>query len=253
MYKPRIIKQDIKTIPFHELESLDEFVSRYALKSAWFWLGPQLLAHLGSYKLPPKNSDGKYDGNEYLRLNLKASDWDQGIHRFLNLGTRSSTMRDKQTSPNGLQYCALVPLYMAAQKKFNSIPYSSWTNLEHLVEPKLFAAMTAPFFEIDRDRLIEIRTIACQGLDPSTSNKLIDVADSELGSLPLYLKYMLLQTWCAHPVNRHEYMVLDAVSWDNMPEPLISTDVLLPNNKPWFTENTVLHKKTTSKLLPWEN
>lgn len=48
---------------------------------------------------------------------------------------------------------------------------------------------------------------------------------------------MLTQVWVAHPSLRNEYMVLDPVNWDQMPEPLIPTE---------------LHKIITPSKLPWD-
>lgn len=251
MYKTRIIKQDINELPFEYInndreaaESLqpEEFIKRYQLKTSWSWLGPQLLAHLGSYTLPEKNEQGKYDGEEFMFKNLNKNSREQGLWRLLNETTRSGLMRDSQTSKIGLPVCSLVPLYLAAQKMFNKVKYSSWVNIKHVVDPKLYEAITilGECSIPNIDRLIEIRQIACNGVSPSKTYRLIDVQSTELANLSIFTKHMLLQTWVAHPTNRHEYMILDPCNWDSMPKPLLSTDIMITQDIP-----------TTANDLPW--
>ena len=54
---------------------------------------------------------------------------------------------------------------------------------------------------------------------------------------------MTAQIWGAHPSNRTEYMILDWLNWDNMPEPIISTDVIAAPERV---------SKVPRDALPWD-
>lgn len=210
------------------------FAERYAIKESWSWLGPQLIAHLGSYKMAGK-LEGKYNAVEFAQLNIGKDPRELGIYRFITKVARGKLM-EKQVLPEHTHYCALVPLYMAAQKKFNNIRYEEWhrERLDILVDKDLFAAMTCeqPVGPVDADELLNIRMAglsyisksakergATKYYNPETYHALSGVGDSAIGNLPKYAKAMLCQIWCAHPVNRNKYMILDPYAWDNIPEP----------------------------------
>lgn len=252
----RVIKQDIETVPFDEIKVSDQvgdFFTEYSLKGAWLWLGPQLLAHLGRYKLPEK-IDGKYDGMEFLKINVMGQPREEGIYRILVNTSRSLIMTGSQTSPEALPYCSLVPMYLAAQKKYNKINYSSWDNVEKLVEAKLYEAMNSPRLDKDttNEELLEIRQAGLKGNNATTAYRLVGVNDSVIKELGAYARTMVCQFWCAHPSNRHEYMILDPWDWDNIPRPLISTEpVVSPEPK----SNLRLPKKKVldESDLPWNS
>jgi hypothetical protein len=56
---------------------------------------------------------------------------------------------------------------------------------------------------------------------------LYGVTHPEFRILPELAQVMLAQIWCAHPENRTKYMILDFKNWDQMPEPLITTEIFI--------------------------
>ena len=223
-----------------------EFVTRYDIVSAWSWLGPQLMALLASYRLPEK-VEGKYRGHDFLSLNIDPSNpRDMGIYRFVAKVARGKVM-SKHTDPDHLPYCALVPLFLAAQKKFHNVPFSDWSvdGLQYVVDKDMYAAMTCDPMPpgITTEELIAIRDLGLQytskakgsmgqvkSYSPITYHQLTGITDTAIGKLPKYAKAMVTQIWCANPANRHKYMVLDPWSWDNIPQPLISHSVYYPQH-----------------------
>lgn len=224
-----------------------DFVTRYDIVSVWSWLGPQLLAQLASYKLPEK-VDGKYRGHDFLKENIDPSNLrDMGIYRFVAKVARGKIM-SKHTEPEHLPYCALVPLLLAAQKKFHNIPYNDWSvdGLQYLVDKDLHAAMTCEPMPpgVTTEELLAIRNLGLQytskakgsmghvkSYSPVTYHQLTGIGDTAIGGLPRYAKAMVTQIWCANPANRNKYMILDPWNWDNVPAPLISSEVYTPPQK----------------------
>ncbi len=250
-----VVLHDIADIPFEEIEKelgidvtaeteeqvLVDFIKRYNLGSSWKWLGPQLLAHLATYNVSNAYEEGLIDPLTFLKINVKNHPRERGLWRLITRVTRSKWMT-KQTDKEHLPYCALVPLYMAAQKKFNNVPYSAWSilGLQYIVDHALYKAMLPSIgwpnqTTLDKQELIEIRNRGLEyaskdgsvkSYNPETYHMLRKLSDTILQGLPSYAVAMLTQIWCAHPSNRHQYMILNPWNWDEMPEPLISTQVL---------------------------
>lgn len=222
--RSRIIKHDIASLPWEEVKdeaTALEFVARYHIKKAWSWLGGQLLAHLGKYKLPERDENGLYDGTAFMRLNVGKDPREMGIWTMLHKLQRSHFM-GPQTEPEHIQVCALVPIYLAAQKKFNGVPYEVWTNLQHVVDRRLYEAMLAPELPaMTKDEIMEVRAAGLKDHSPVTYHSLIGIGHTPIGKLPKLAQCMVTQIWCAHPANRHEFMILDPYNWDNMPEKLV--------------------------------
>ena len=63
--------------------------------------------------------------------------------------------------------------------------------------------------------------------------------------MPKLTQTMLTQCWLAHPKHRNPYMILDPQNWDQMPEPLTSSEIFL---KP-TTKKVVV--QDTAGDLPW--
>jgi hypothetical protein len=266
-----MVKKDIKTIPFENIEFeyqnlladvsggdasstiVEDFVKLHKLRNqeTWEWLGPQLLAHLASYRLP---STQNISARQFLDLNVLGKPRELGIWRFITKVSRSKVM-GKQTLPESLPYCALVPLYMAAQKKFNNIPYGVWVRNEvkHLVDQLLWDAVSYDLpadvaRELQPQKLVEIRDLGLSvpgksPRNPKTYHSLSRIEQTALGGMPLYLKAMLTQIWVAHPENRHQYMILDPRNWDATPAPLVSSSVFVAEPKQ--------QEKTFSYDAPW--
>ena len=147
-------------------------------------------------------------------------------------------------------------------KLYKDIPYQSWQgldNLEYILEPKLLEAVNlsakqiAVIYSLGSDRLLEIRT---QGLmnksgknqgqlkPPESTWALTGIQDTELSGLPKLTQSMLAQIWIAHPMKRTQYMILDPINWDRMPEPLISGEIFSePEQIPELKKDTF--------TMPW--
>lgn len=136
----------------------------------------------------------------------------------------------KQIDARYVNYSSLVPLIPSAYKKFHDKAYSSWDRgtFKTLVPTDLYQAATAEYPDIDARTLLAARTEALtikttkNIRNAETTYALYFPKDSELHKLPKLAQIMLCQTWCAHPVNRSRYMILDPRDWDKMPESLIS-------------------------------
>lgn len=234
-------------------QAVVEFVEKHDIRNSWGWLAPQIQAYLGSYTLPTK-VDGVYRCTDFLKLNV-VTEFDLGIYRMFTKVPRGRLMKN-QTDPNHIPVCALVPIYMSAQKFSNNTKYTEWskTDLHTIVDDDLFRAMVSPPLPgpYDASELLAIRNTGLRYVskakkeigiikhyNPVTYHMLSGVSDSLVGNLHKYAKVMLCQIWCAHPTNRTAYMVLDPYNWDNMPMPLINTQVIttrlpdVPVEIPW--------------------
>jgi len=254
------------------------FVDKYNIKEAWEWLGPQLLAHLGTYKLPEyvdKEVTGSSGtkvmkrvivGSDFLDLNV-TTPRELGIYRFITKVARGKLM-EKQVLPEHTPYCSLVPLYMAAQKKFSSIKYTDWdpTTVKPLVDKDLYAAMVCdpPMGKVTDDELLQIRHVGLSYIsrsakergqtkyyNPETYHTLSGIGDSAIGNLPKYAKVMLCQIWSAHPKNRNQYMILDPYDWDRMPPPLINSTILAHRQVSADNAGTTVYRSSTGSSR-WE-
>ncbi len=250
-----MIKKDIQSVPFtlifeDGLESLDQ---RKAFGKYGLWLLPQALAYVSNNFTPIKNPiSGKYDGVQTVKKGIASCslgpEWAKGLIYYLITSPRGTIFpeRVKATSPELLPFSALVPLFLAPYKKFHDIPYSSWENISTLVDKDLVAAMYSHPPEYNSDELLQFRVTgstvksgdkAGDVKNPINATSITKVGVEEFDQLPRLAKIMLTQVWVAHPSLRNEYMVLDPVNWDQMPEPLIPTE---------------LHKIITPSKLPWD-
>ena len=138
---------NIKEMRFEDLtaDKIESFSKYYKIN--WKWFGPQLLAELGAYDYQntcgDENGDLTLEGLEYFLESMTPRM--RGLMLFATnprtkckgFGTHTWTESDL------LPYCGLVPLFLAAQKKFNGLSYSKWYNLplDNLVEPNLLKPM----------------------------------------------------------------------------------------------------------------
>jgi len=217
--------------------SLESLAKRDYLSHKVNWLLPQLLAYFGSFSL-----GNSKDLRIVARTNLGTDPRKIGMWRIVTKLPRSDLITKQNKNP---EYSTLVPLFLAAFKKHQGIPYEYWDKegVSALMEDKLYEAASYPvdpkvYSPQFRDRLLEIRN---QGLeimsgskqgdmrDPITTWKLYRTADTELAGYPALTCTMLSQIWVAHPSLRNKYMILDPSNWDNMPEPLISDDIMDSN------------------------
>lgn len=243
---------------------IEEFIPKYNLETILqLYLMPQIIRYISrdfsaQWLAEVSTAEGKIDGNRALAkiFNGFGSDWDKGLYLFLMLDSRSKYLRS-QYKGEARNYCALVPLIPYAFKVLHSIPYSQWdkATISRVVNKSLLEAMLSPKPEATREELLELREIALTvnsgekagtTRKPETTYKLYNLKNTILQHTPELAKVMALQTWCAHPVNRTKYMVLDPENWDYIPAPLITTQLfkVQPSSR-------ALETADPSQDLPW--
>lgn len=267
----KLKSNDIRDFPFQEYSKLNTSQSEDLAKMQFLpaynsWMLPQINAHLATWALQ-KTDTGLIDPKATARYNIK-SDWDIGLWRVITRVKRGSLVK-AQSNPEFVNFSALVPLVMAAHKRFHNVPYRAWKIDGEcpLVESMLLEAMLWRDDELmaggpgsinrcslGSERLLEIRQ---QGLTtktgarvgsvakPTSSWCLKGIANTELGKVPKLVGTMLTQIWVAHPSLRTNYMILDPYSWDNMPDPLVDEKSLFKE-----VDNVKIHKEDTADL-PW--
>ena len=245
-------------IPDEELDNIKElcrgiayekFVKDFDLNQAHSWFPFQLINHFGNWT--PVLVDGLYNAEKTREANINSS-YEAGIYQFA-LGSISPLFKGspREFKQYNSPISPIVPIILAGLKQNKDIKYSQWSRegIESLVPKALANAMLCDVPDISFSELIQIRNIALSDLttgilrNTASSVKLNRVNESMLRELPRLAKYMVLQTWVAHPNNRHKNAILDPRDWDNLPEPLV--DVM-----PISTERTKTAK--TNQPAPWE-
>jgi hypothetical protein len=218
---------------YAEAPDLEALAEQDGLTNLNTWMLPQILAHYGSWRLV-KNDVGQVLPQETAKQNITTA-WHMGLWRVVTRLKRGSLVK-LQGSAIGVNYSSLVPIVLAGAKRFQNVPYSRWqlTPDSKLVHQELLEAMFAIYPDLGSDRLLEIRE---QGLTIKSGAKagsvqkatskwtLTGIQDTELHGLPKLAVTMLAQIWVAHPSLRTELMILDPKNWDNMPEPLLTTEI----------------------------
>lgn len=231
--------------------AIEDFITQYNLKSFGVSLLQQLTKNISEYKLsdisgadysPAKAAECLREGSEdglissaSLYKQAFTDDTMMGIYNFLMMDTRSSIL-EKQYAAPAKSYCALVPLIMNAFKYHSSVPYSHWqrSQIRGITNVKLADAMLWDEELPSNDEILQARA---EGLLIKSGPKMGDIRNptytfklygkSCLSDYPEYVQVMASQIWCAHPQNRTKFMVLDHLSWDNIPAPLIATESLI--------------------------
>jgi hypothetical protein len=236
---------------------LEAQVEILAIKNKASWLLPQAAAYLSSLRLPT-TVEGQVDVIKFLQDTFANDDWHKGLYRYLTIGKRGSILKD-QTKELGRNYCALVPLIMMPFKRYNNIPYSAWPreHLDKVLDKSLLNAVmcqtTPESFTTEqilenRDMGLKIKSGGKVGetRSPISTYKLYGSVSPEFSSLPWLSQVMLHQIWCAHPSIRTENMILNWINLDDIPKPLIDTEV--------FIKPAVVSAKSISydNKLPWE-
>lgn len=204
-----------------------------------------------------KHSDsGLVNGTESLKQFAKSSKLAFGISALYGHNTRSCFIRS-QTSKDGLNYCAQVPLIMAVFKKFgyrgNDVPYSLWDkrSLKHIVPQMLREALEYDYSDLNlsKEDLTAIRRTLFRDepkCNPITTYTIYGKGASRLKDVPVLGCHMLLQTWACNPSHRHKYMILDPIDWEAFPEPIALAPI---NNIDAMWEETT--SKPVNNDIPW--
>jgi hypothetical protein len=226
------------------------------------WLPYQLLAYFGTWTAV-RDELGKYSAPLTWDANTRARGDYYALGSAL-LATSARTNFFKDAPKGNQQYKSvinpLVPIILAGFKKYQNIKYSEWNSLglEMLLDPELAKLVGVTVPEIAHSELIALRNTAITdkvgaraGIpnNPATCTKLNHLGDTAIGHLPKLAKYMVLQTWAAHPSNHNEYMILDPNNWDRIPEPLVSKDIFLHKTPQAATKAT---PSFGYNELPWD-
>ena len=228
------------------------------------WLLPQLLAFLGSNLRLARNETDKFSFKASLKSissqellyegTLVPPNVLRGMIRIILADPRGNILNAttmKQTA-GGSRYNAGVPLLLSAFKEYRNIPYMAWdwTEPEHRYFLDKSLLDVVPYFfqplSWDDEELLDFRNQANTQNKAVTALTAITVVSSmEFKQLPRLLKLMLCQAWVYHPSLRHKYMITSTVNLDEMPESLVSGDVLFQtkeetNNKIWRTDKVSL-------------
>lgn len=263
----------IEDFPFEcyadlNLSDLQEQAQEHHLNSYNSWMLPQIVAHLATWQLYYKDN-GKVCQQQTLTKNINSDDWwSRGLWKVITKLKRSSLVKH-QIDPSSTNYSALVPLYWSAHKRYNGINYSSWSvssKANWMLEDSLAEVLTWELdpnippglsyswdseqlsFGIPAWRLLELRQIGLPKTgtkrDNPTSNWCLrNTRHTELKDAPKLLTTMLAQIWVAHPTLRTQLMILDPNYWDQMPPPIIDSDLFKkPVAKeaplPWLQEQS---------------
>jgi hypothetical protein len=219
---------------------VEAWCAKNSISQKLTWLPHQLLAYFGTWTAVCDDT-GKYSAPLTWDANTRARGDYYALGSAL-LATSTRTNFFKAAPKGNQQYKSvinpLVPIILAGFKKYQGINYSEWNpvGLEMLLDPELGKLVGVTVPDIAHSELIALRNTAVTDKEgaranipnnPATCTKLNHLGDTAIGHLPKLAKYMVLQTWAAHPSNRNEYMILDPNNWDRIPEPLVSKDIFL--------------------------
>lgn len=243
-------------------ETIVSFITHFDLAKKYAWVLPQLMAAVGSWKAI-KNDTGKYDGYLTYEHNVENNNLNYGIWLIL-MQPRNSLIETPKSMPlyKLNRYNGLVPLILSAFKDFQKINYENWDKqtVQWLVNEELYKAMTAEVPEMTPTEINSFRehaqyykmgrgeaklqspisSYAFYHLDSWTSH--------DLTKVPKLTLHMMCQTWCAHPANRLPgIQILDWKDWDNVPKPIISSNVI---NSGFDWGTTTKFVSSTAKS-PW--
>jgi hypothetical protein len=222
----------------------DAFIKAYATSSgcagtAHMWMFPQMLTYIARNIPIVRNSAGNVSAYKMFAT-IGRDDIAKAILAIFMYKSRGVFL-NAQNKKEQAVYGRLTPLFMYAYKKDKDIAYSEWerSEIEYVVEAELAEAMLTEIEEIDTEELLRYRREALtvktgktagEVRSTLTTYKLFPSGDSPLCGLNELSTAMLCQTWLAHPDNRHASMILDPDDWDNMPEPLITPNVIKSRN-----------------------
>lgn len=239
----RISKKDINEVPFHLLEphklgeALGSEIKRLNIPTHSSWIIPQLQAKLANEVTLVRGENGLFSPSATVKklfdsVDPRAVAWWKGALKYLVQTPRKSIL-DSVSQIKQPENSALVPLALAAFKKFRKVGYSEWDYsdkvIEAFIDRNLLGSIFVEIPEFLPEELLECRRIASEIKSGAKAGSfrtsammynIYSIGDAEFDRLPNYTKVMLLQTWIADPKVRSPYMILDPVNIDNIPEPL---------------------------------
>lgn len=245
---PKLTQSELDAVGFKGVAAV---LPSLGIKAASKWLMPQLLNYLNETVVFVRTAEGKIDGRATV-INWVAKDQDKhlGMLYVITFPTRSAVVSNQTSEPDS---SSLVPLFLAAFKKYRNINYSEWDRdtLSLIVaEPLLKAMLCGPVPDITTEQLLQLRV---DGKLPTTHHKLLAAAvnASPLAGLPDNAVAMLTQIWVASPELRTKYMVLDPDNWDAMPAPLVSINLFSKYDTTVHPWQTTMPEPKTKDTIPW--
>jgi hypothetical protein len=226
----------------------DKFIIDNGLSNAHTWYPYQLIASFGEWK-PIKNATGKYDALATLTANIGDAYnfglWRLAFNPLKQLFEKASKGIRQYNSPIN----PLVPIILTGFKQAHNIDYSDWDKegLQWLVPQTLLEAMMCSVPELSISERLEFRNTAVTDKTGPRAGKLNDVATciklnhlsgTAIDHLPKFAKYMVLQTWCAHPSNWNKYSIVDPSNWDTKPDPLVPVSTIQSTQPAKFSFST---------------
>ena len=262
-----IRRNDIKEFPFSECARLNNsdlelWANEHSISSYNSWMLPQFLAYFNTFKLKKDEVTDQYNAKQLFLDNISGNDWALGIWRICTKLKRSVLVKG-QNNPTFSSYSTLVPLILSAFKKYRNIGYEQWDKygIEHLMNADLYEAVTFPYNgSLTSSRLLELREMGLTtktGLKAGAVKKatscwcLTGLQNTEVKDYPKLTMTILAQIWVAHPSLRNNLMILDPINWDNIPEPLIPTEMFENNNS--SIASSGLGLKVELNDIPWSN
>lgn len=253
------------------VDILENFCETNNLKNTSAQLLPLIITFLAGFKLTdvsgeeynPVKAEHSYKSatteglisSQALYKQIFTDEVTKGLHYFIMYDTKSNYLETQYKGP-AKNFCSLVPLILYAFKLIKGVPYRHWNkeDIRAIVNPKLADAMLYSDPKPSHEDIIEARNV---GLSVKSGSKVGTMRNpvytfklygkTPISHLPDYAQVMYAQIWCAHPENRTKYMILDPANWDNMPEPLISSEVTVEGQKD-STEFTFDTKSSASWL-----
>jgi hypothetical protein len=147
---------------------------------------------------------------------------------------RGDLMKGKQTA--NPRFAALTPMVMFAMKSYHKIPYSYWQESDecmvYFLGRQLYDAISK-LPEKDKipsmPNILKFRNefIAAKGAQSWDANGVSMWAQrAGIGSIPMFVRHMLFQTWVAcEDLRDEEAMILDPYDFDNIPKPFATSRV----------------------------
>lgn len=205
-----------------------EFINRYELKKKSGWFIPHMLARFAELPVP-KTNKGLYSGKALVLDYINKTPELKALRFLARMNSRSYLTNDKA-------FCSLVPLLPAAFKKLRGIGYNEWDREEFLglIPENLAEAITWDGWpSLGREEKLDLQRLALNGKRAETTFALKLPKDHQLYGIPNLTLIMLTQSWNAHSTNRNQYMILDPMDLDAMPEPLVTAEVTKKNWTEW--------------------
>ena len=192
------------------------------------------------------------EGNTFSPINtLKSIENEQlkALVKYLaKLSSRSELYAG--SANKHVRHCALVPLFMAAQKEYNGIKYEQWSKEDKYLRETMSYVL---YDELKKWKSIPLADSAIKvarenALKNRQGRRIAPSAwpfhSVEIGGVKASAsslgRHIVLQTWMANVEYRNEYMILDRFNWDTIPKafdaevkPTIKIEVVQEEELEW--------------------